>query len=237
MVFNLNERNLFFIVFFALAALIAWVCLDIFRILRKEKRQSSLLRDFGANELFLRISEDFREQLKELIGREVQKNVEQFKREFQKASEEIINGYQSQFESGNQEIKRVLGEFSQLIAGEVSNLSKFSLEAQNKISLEAKTKILELNRAAEKEFVKIQEENLKTAAQIYKSVKENLNKKVQETEKEIEDYKKERFKEMDRKIYQTLGEVAKKTIGKTIDLSAHEKLVMEALEKAKKEIF
>jgi hypothetical protein len=29
--------------------------------------------------------------------------------------------------------------------------------------------------------------------------------------------------------------VAKKTIGKTIDLSTHEKLVMEALEKAKKE--
>ena len=235
--FNLIEQNIFFIGFFALAALVVWVCLDIFRFLRKEKKEYSLQKYFAANELFLRISEDFKKQLEKLIGKEIEKNIGEFKNEFQKTSEEIIKSYKSQFESGNQEIQRVLSEFSQQITKETSNLSKFTLDTQNKISEEAKNKILELNQAAEKEFIKIQETNLKVSTQISQSIRETLTKKVQETEKEIDNYKKERFEEIDRKIYQMLGEVAKKTLGKAIDLSTHEKLVMEALEKAKKEIF
>jgi len=235
--FNLIEQNIFFISFFALAALVVWVCLDIFRLLRKEKKEYSLQKYFAANELFLRISEDFKKQLEKLIGKEIEKNIGEFKNEFQKTSEEIIKSYKSQFESGNQEIQRVLSEFSQQITKETSNLSKFTLDTQNKISEEAKNKILELNQAAEKEFIKIQETNLKVSTQISQSIRETLTKKVQEIEKEIDNYKKERFKEIDRKIYQMLGEVAKKTLGKAIDLSTHEKLVIEALEKAKKEIF
>jgi len=246
--FNLIEQNIFFIGFFALAALVVWVCLDIFRFLRKEKKEYSLQKYFAANELFLRISEDFKKQLEKLIGKEIEKNIGEFKNEFQKTSEEIIKSYKSQFESGNQEIQRVLSEFSQQITKETSNLSKFTLDTQNKISEEAKNKILELNQAAKKEFARIQEINLKTQkelsselsqkfAKIYQSAKETLNKRVVETEKEIDNYKKERFEEIDRKIYQMLGEVAKKTLGKAIDLSTHEKLVIEALEKAKKEIF
>jgi len=235
--FNLIEQNIFFIGFFALAALVVWVCLDIFRFLRKEKKEYSLQKYFAANELFLRISEDFKKQLEKLIGKEIEKNIGEFKNEFQKTSEEIIKSYKSQFESGNQEIQRVLSEFSQQITKETSNLSKFTLDTQNKISEEAKNKILELNQAAEKEFIKIQETNLKVSTQISQSIRETLTKKVQETEKEIDNYKKERFEEIDRKIYQMLGEVAKKTLGKAIDLSTHEKLVIEALEKAKKEIF
>ena len=235
--FNLIEQNIFFIGFFALAALVVWVCLDIFRLLRKEKKEYSLQKYFAANELFLRISEDFKKQLEKLIGKEIEKNIGEFKNEFQKTSEEIIKSYKSQFESGNQEIQRVLSEFSQQITKETSNLSKFTLDTQNKISEEAKNKILELNQAAKKEFIKIQETNLKVSTQISQSIRETLTKKVQETEKKIDNYKKERFKEIDRKIYQMLGEVAKKTLGKAIDLSTHEKLVMEALEKAKKEIF
>jgi len=254
-----DANDLFFIIFFILAALIAWVCLDIFRLLRKEKKEFSLPKDFAKNELFLRISEDFKKQLEELVGKEVQKNIEEFKNAFQKTSEEIIKTYQGQFESGNQEIQKVFAEFSQQIPKEISNLSKFTLEAQNKISEEGKNKISELNQATEKELAKIQETNLKTHdllinetkkvsealsnelsqkfTQIYQLTRETLNKKVVETEGEIENYKKERLKEIDQKIYQMLGEVAKKTIGKTIDLSDHEKLVTEILEKAKKEIF
>jgi len=246
-----DANDLFFIIFFILAALVAWVCLDIFRLLRKEKKEFSLPKDFAKNELFLRISEDFKKQLEELVGKEVQKNIEEFKNAFQKTSEEIIKTYQGQFESGNQEIQKVFAEFSQQIPKEISNLSKFTLEAQNKIS--------ELNQATEKELAKIQETNLKTHdllinetkkvsealsnelsqkfTQIYQLTRETLNKKVVETEGEIENYKKERLKEIDQKIYQMLGEVAKKTIGKIIDLSDHEKLVTEILEKQKKKFF
>jgi len=257
-------RDIFFIIFFVLTivAVLVSVGISIRILLRMRKKKFPLSKDFtetakampqneevgvnkvqrtpyrlgSSNELFFKISEDFRRQLEELIGKEIQKNVEELKDELKKTSEEIIKSYKSQFASGSQEIQRVLGEFYQQIPKEVSHLSKFSLEIQNKISEEVKNKILELNQVAEKEFIKIQEANVKSSAQVYQLIQEAINRKVQETEKEIENYKNMRFKEIDRKIYQMLGEVAKKTLGKTIDLSTHEELVMRALEKAKKEI-
>ena len=226
MIFNLSEQNIFFILFFILAGLIIAVCLDIFRLLRKKEGEFPLPKDFAKNGLFLKISEDFQKKLEGLIGQEIQK---------------------------------AISEFSQQASNEIPNLSKFSLEAQKKFSENAENKISELNQTAKKELAKIQEINLKAHdllinevkgesaellkdiaqkfSQIYQSTSETLNKKVVEAESEIENYKKERFKEINRKIYQMIGEVAKKTIGKTIDLSEHEKLVIEALEKAKKEIF
>lgn len=235
--FDLNKQNIFFILFFGLAVLVTGVCFEIIRLLRKARRESLLPKDFAQGELFLKISEDFRKQLEELIEKELQKNIGQFRNELQKTSEEIIKNYRNQFANLNQEIQK-----------QISSLSKFALEIQSKIAEESKNKIGELNRATAKELAGIQETNLKTSealskelaqnfAKVYRSVQDSLNKRVIETEKEIENYKKERFQEIDRKIYQMVGEVAKKTIGKAIDLSEHEKLVMEALEKAKKEIF
>lgn len=200
-----DENYLFFILFFILTALIVWACFDIFRLLKKEREQFSSIK----NELFLKISEDFKKK----FAQEIEENIVEFKNEFKKTSEEIIKSYKSQFESADEQIKILLTE---------------------------------LNQAAKKEFSKIQETNLKTSeelskdftqkfAKIYQLTQDSLNKKVAETEKEIENYKKERFKEIDQKIYQLLGEVAKKTIGKAVDLSTHEKLVMDALQKAKKE--
>jgi len=213
MVFNLTEQNIFFIIFFILAVLIIGVCISILRILRKEKRgafRSTKLQPqpYSANELFLRASESFKKQLEELVKEEIRKNIGNLKNDFQKTSEEIIKNYQSQFESGNQEIQKVISE-----------LSRQATEEAKKVS----------GALSEKLTQKFSE--------IYQSVEKTLNNKVAGTEKEIESYKKERFEAIDRKIYQLLGEVAKKTIGKTIDLSNHEKLVIEALEKAKKEIF
>lgn len=213
----------------------------------------------STNELFFRISEDFQEKLNELINQEIEKNLLEFKKEIQKTSGEIIANYKSQFESGNQEIQKVIFEFFQQASKEIPNLLKSTLRAQREFSENAENKISELNQATKNELVKIQGINLKAHDllinevkkesaellkdiaqkfnQIYQSTSETLNKKVVETEMEIKNYKKEELKEIDRKIYQMIGEVAKKTIGKTIDLSAHEKLVIEVLEKAKKENF
>lgn len=259
MTFNLTEQEIFFIIFFILAALVVWACLDIVRFLRRERRALSFPEDFAKGELFLRISEDFRKQLEELIKKEVQKNLEEFKNTLQKTSEEIIKNYKNQFGSGSQEIQRVLSDFFQQISKEASLLSKFTLENQEEFAKEIQNKISELNQVTKKEVSKIQETNLKTQdlllnetkrgvealsnelsqkfGQIFQSTRETLNKKVEETKREIENYKKEEFREIDRKIYLMLGEVAKRTMGKAIDLSDHEKLVIEALEKAKKEIF
>ncbi|TSC75986.1 MAG: Uncharacterized protein G01um101430_156 [Parcubacteria group bacterium Gr01-1014_30] len=169
--------------------------------------------------------------------KELQKNVREFRDAFQEATQEIIKSYKSKFADGNQEIQKVLGEFAERITKEAANLSKSAQDVQNIILEGTENKILGLNRAAEEKFVKIQEAYLKTSAQTLQSTREAINKKVEEVQGEIEDYKKKEIGEIDQKIYQILSKVAKKTIGKAIDLSDHEKLVMEALEKAKREIF
>jgi F0F1-type ATP synthase membrane subunit b/b' len=216
MAFNFSEQNIFFIVFFVLVILVAGVCIDILRLLRKERkerREAPRQTDFqpqpySANEISLRVSERFKKQLEESVEEEIKKNVGNLKNDFQRTSEEIIKNYQSQFKDGGQEIQKIVSEISQQAAEEIKKVSGV-----------------------------LSEELAQKFGGIYQLTKGTLNNKVAETEKEIENYKKERLKEIDRKIYQLLAKVAKKTIGKAIDLSDHEKLVIEALEKAKKEIF
>jgi hypothetical protein len=53
----------------------------------------------------------------------------------------------------------------------------------------------------------------------------------------LENYKREKIKEADEKIFQILADVSKKVLGKVIDVSTHEELVFRALKKAKEENF
>jgi ribosomal protein S17E len=212
----MSEQNIFFIIFFVLVILVAGVCIDILRLLRKERKerketvpQTNLQpQPYSTKEISLRVSEKFKKQLEELVEEEIKKNAGSLKNDFQRTSEEIIKNYQDQFKDGGQEIQKIISEISRQAAEEVKKTSET-----------------------------LSEELAQKFGEIYQLAKGTLNNKVTEAEKEIEDYKKERFKEIDRRVYQILGKVAKETIGKTIDLSDHEKLVMEALEKAKKEIF
>jgi len=82
---------------------------------------------------------------------------------------------------------------------------------------------------------KIIEELQKKVFQTLESFSESIKSKISETQKAIEEYKKEKLEEIDKKIYRMIIDVAKKVLGKAIDISTHEKLVIEALEKAKKE--
>ena len=213
MFFNLTEQNIFLIIFLFLTALVTVVCIDILRLFRKERREASRrtnlqAQPYSTNGISLRISETFKKKLEESVEEEIEKNIGNLKDDFQRTSEEIIKNYQNQFKDGGQEIQKVISEISQQAAEETKKVSGT-----------------------------LSNELVQKFGEIYQLTKGTLNNKVAETEKEIESYKKERLNEIDRRIYQLLGEVAKKTIGKTVDLSDHEKLVMEALEKAKKEFF
>lgn len=213
MTFNPTEQNIFLIIFFILAVIIVVVFIDTIKLFKKEKKvtpplKSTPSRPYSTNELISKVSEDFKKQLEESVNKEIEKNIRELKSNFQETSEEIIKNYRNQFENGNQEVKKVISEISRQAAEETKKTSEILLE-----------------------------EFSQKFGEIYHLTRSALNKKTIEAGQEIENYKKEEFKKIDRKIYQILGEVAKKTIGKAVDLSDHEKLVMEALEKAKKEIF
>jgi F0F1-type ATP synthase membrane subunit b/b' len=117
-------------------------------------------------------------------------------------------------------------EMEEEIKNEISNFTKTRSQIQDLLTREAKSEIEKLSKSITEEI-----------SSIFRSTSEKLNERVSQAEKNIENYKERKLKELDQRIYQIIGEVAEKTIGKAIDLSTHEELVMEALEKAKKEKF
>lgn len=68
-----------------------------------------------------------------------------------------------------------------------------------------------------------------------KIVEGKIEQGYQMAEKELEDYKAERLKKIEDEIYNIIQNVSKEVLGKTLSLQEHEQLVIEALEKAKKE--
>lgn len=187
------------------------------------------------NFLFLKTSKEFEEELKNLMAKEMQKIIDELNQDVQSFATATFEAYKREVSSMPQRIDQALTQFFQ-----------FNQVLQERLSKEVEKKIGEF----EKNFLETQrillEEARKRTDQLsaklgedikglYSSALRPVIKKVEEVEREIENYKKEKMKEVEEKIYQIIRDVAKKIIGKTIDLSTHEKLVIEALEKARKE--
>lgn len=68
-----------------------------------------------------------------------------------------------------------------------------------------------------------------------KMVKKKIDHEYSLAKKDIDAYKQNQLDMMDAKIYEILETVSKLVLGKTINLSEHEALIIESLEKAKKE--
>jgi cell division septum initiation protein DivIVA len=62
-----------------------------------------------------------------------------------------------------------------------------------------------------------------------------INEEFETKQKEIEAYKSQRLKLVDQTINEIIAKVAEEVLGKAIPIDEHEALVLEALEKAKKE--
>lgn len=146
----------------------------------------------------------------------ITKNLEELAMEEMKKSIEI---WREPFKKTNQEAKLKISE------------------ALNQIIGDFKIGLADLNQEIKKEMSGFGQINASSRELLLKEAREAAEKFSQELKMGIENYKEERFKDIDIKIYQILGQVAKKTIGKAIDFSTHEELIMDALEKAKRENF
>jgi len=62
-----------------------------------------------------------------------------------------------------------------------------------------------------------------------------LKEEYQKKEKELELYKVEALKKIDDQIYNVIQNISNEVLGKSISLQDHEQLIIDALEKAKKE--
>lgn len=147
----------------------------------------------------------------------------------------------------NDSTKKIFDQELKMIQeGQVKTLEKLSYDLLN---------------SYQKELIELKENNIKTMNIISKDIenstiselkdfKEILKKETFESQKivegkiedayriaqkEIEDYKIERIKKVESQIYEIIQNISKMVLGKTLSREEHEQLVMDALEKAKKE--
>lgn len=150
-------------------------------------------------------------------------------------AEELIENY-----------KKEVASFFRGAEGEFSQISKINREIQGELKREVEKKMMEFDsgyaqakdtlfKEAEKRIAELSKNLTDEASRIYKSTEESLSEKNEEMKRKIEEHKRQRIEELDKEIFRIIGDVAKNTIGRTIDLSTHEELVIEALKKAKKE--
>lgn len=219
------ENYFFEIIVLILGLILIFLLVFLFR--KSTKKEGTFL--------FLKTSDEFEQEMKNLMTKEMRRIIGQLNEDIQSFATATFETY-----------KKEVTFLPKKIEEHLSELSQFNQILKEKLSMEMEKRIEEFERnLSETQTLLLREiegkakESLDKISQdikdFYLGALKPLTKKIEEVEKEIENYKREKMKEVEEKIFEIIKKVAKKTIGKTLDLSAHEKLVMEALEKAKKE--
>lgn len=126
------------------------------------------------------------------------------------------------------EFEKAASDFTKSYFQILQDLKTKNVEVFQNIS-----KDIEINTMEEiKDF---KESMQKLTALSQKEVKKKIDVDYSTTKKEIEDYKKEELEKIDSEIYEFLERITKKVLGKALNLSEHEDLITESLEKAKQE--
>jgi hypothetical protein len=183
----------------------------------------------------------------ETIIASYQEQTEELMQTLNKQGDELLKNF---FEE-NKKIKKNIQELNQKIENDFLELHKKIIDKQKEIYAlgeenlsqeilnirkehqEVKNMLLE---EAKKDIQISGDQFIKRLSPVYQEAVKDIEQKISLTQEEIKGYKDKRFKELDKEIYQKLGQIAKETIGEILDLSSHEELIKKALEKAKKEI-
>ena len=122
--------------------------------------------------------------------------------------------------------KKLEAEVEKLIEG-----SKKSLDA--KLSLYFQTLVDDAARkgADLSAFIEKQQETIVKETQLFAA------RDIDKLKQDLEKYRSDKFAQIDQQVKVMVTDVAKQVLGKVIDVSTHENLVKDALERAKKEGF
>lgn len=126
------------------------------------------------------------------------------------------------------EFEKATSDFTTLYFQILRDLKTKNIEVFQNVS-----KDIESNTMDEVKNYKESMQKLTTLSQ--KEVRRKIDSDYAIFKKEIEIYKKEELEKIDSEIYELLEKIAKKVLGKALNLSEHENLIEESLEKAKKE--
>ena len=169
--------------------------------------------------------------------------------------------YQKIIQAANRKAEEIILQAIELKHESVASLQT-SQDAMIQNQAEVMKQISEDLFSKQREEVnKINEENIKILTNVYKDIEESaksdfanykkivqeqtfqaekiaqdrINQEYQKLESEIAELKQKKLKELNDNINNMLLKISKEVIGKSLDISEHEDLVIKALDKAKKE--
>ncbi len=193
---------------------------------KEEKTQEFI--NYSSDGLVVKFSQDFKQKIEEIFSKEIEIAIKNFLDKINQTSGEILSSYQEQLRNIEQEHRKIFASLAETTQKENERI-KAELNAllQQELSW--------YKEESEKLKASLKDEFKKEAFEWLKPIQESLKERMSKTEEEIAAYKISKLRELDRKIYEILNEVVLKVLGRMIDISSHEKFIMEALEKAKEE--
>ncbi|HSX58026.1 MAG TPA: hypothetical protein VLE47_02005 [Candidatus Saccharimonadales bacterium] len=140
-----------------------------------------------------------------------------------------------------QALEQVISHHNLMIQNTTNNLIKYYQDTVTTMTLNYNQNTEKLMQLLDSELKKRVEELDKNAAnqieEARKEVTATVKKDLEQLNVQVDKYSKDRFKQVDEKIYQIVSETAKNSVGKVINLVDHQELVMNSLEAAKKDKF
>lgn len=121
---------------------------------------------------------------------------------------------------------KTLEDYHQSLLNLNESLKNYASELQQKLGAETAGRIDQFNQEIQKEIASVRSLN-----------QEKVNTRLQTLDQELDKIKKEHYEALQKSIFVVLARISKKVLGRSIDISTHEQLVIDALEKAKKENF
>jgi len=221
------------IALFVLALSLAAMALSYSQMLKKfnayQKEADELMDKVHKNEADLledarikasKIVEDANEKAAEIIGSGNNINA-QSRKTLDEALDTLLKHQTSYFEKAS-------ADFLEAYKRELESLKQKNIDIVKNVS-----KDIEEHTVKEVEdFDNILQKETFSAQKI---VGDKIEKEYSSAQKDAENYKNEMLRKAEDEIYKILQNVSKLTLGKSIPLADHEQLIIEALEKAKKD--
>lgn len=158
----------------------------------------------------LKISQQAKGELEEKVNLAIDQMISKYTESIDSVTKSVAEKYQQKIES-------TLGQIDQKLDQQIS-------ASVTQISNSAKSEIANLAKfVAEKEV------------EVEKEVDTQVEKETIDAQSDVDNYKKAKIAQIDAQITKILTDVARQSLGRAIDLSSHEEIVMQALDKAKKD--
>ena len=200
-----------------------------------------------------------------LYGRRNQKKIDEIKDTEEKKWEDLElkaqRDYQEIIESANKMAQEIILQATEIKQDSTNNLQDsvdMMLDDQKKILEEAS---LALSKKFEEQIKEVNINNIELLKNIYKGIesdvqsdyseykdlikkqtfeadnaaKEKIKEEYTRLDAEVKDYREKMIEKVNQEIYKILLNISKVVLGKSLDLTAHEDLVIDALNKARKE--